>query len=99
MRDAGGGIDDVTFFPISALKGANIVGPSDETPWYDGPSVLEYLETVPIAGDRNLDHFRFPVQYVVRPNLDYRGFAGQAASGAVRDGGESMVLPLSRIHL
>ena len=89
----GGGVKDVQFFPISALKGANIVGPSEETPWYEGKSVLEYLETVPIAEDRDFDHFRFPVQFVVRPNLNYRGFAGQVASGAVKKGDEVMILP------
>lgn len=84
---------DVTFFPISALKGDNLVGPSKKTPWYDGQNVLEYLEEVPIAADRNLDHFRFPVQYVIRPNLDYRGFAGQVVSGTIAKGDEVMVLP------
>lgn len=84
---------DVTFFPISALKGANIVAPSDETPWYDGPNVLQFLETVPIAADRNLEDFRFPVQYVLRPNLDYRGFAGEVASGVVKKGDEIVALP------
>jgi len=84
---------DVQFFPISALKGANIVGPSDETPWYDGPSVLSYLEEVPVADVRNHEAFRFPVQYVIRPNLDYRGFAGEVASGEVKVGDELLVLP------
>jgi len=84
---------DVTFFPISALKGVNCVNRGEETPWYEGPTVLEFLETVPITEDRNLSHFRFPVQMVLRPNLDYRGFAGQVASGVVKPGDEIMVLP------
>ncbi|MEM7608790.1 MAG: sulfate adenylyltransferase subunit CysN, partial [Myxococcota bacterium] len=84
---------DITFFPVSALKGSNIVSPSKHTPWHDGPNVLEYLETVPIANDRNLENLRFPVQMVLRPNLNYRGFAGQVASGTVKVGDEVMSLP------
>lgn len=84
---------DVTFFPVSALKGVNIVSPSEKTTWYEGPNVLEFLETVPIADDRNHENFRFPVQMVIRPNLDYRGFAGEVASGSLRKGDEVMVLP------
>ena len=84
---------DVTFIPVSALKGDNVVHQSDKTPWYDGPTVLGFLETVPIAEDRNLSDFRFPVQYVLRPNLDYRGFSGQVASGIVKKGDEVVVLP------
>ena len=84
---------DVTFFPISALTGANCVRRSEKTPWYEGPTVLEFLETVPIARDRALSRFRYPVQTVLRPNLDYRAFAGQLASGVVRVGDEVKVLP------
>lgn len=84
---------DVTYIPISALLGVNIVNPSERTPWYDGPTVIGFLETVKISDDRNYDDFRLPVQYVLRPNLDYRGFAGQIASGVVRRGDEIMVLP------
>lgn len=84
---------DVTFFPVSALKGVNIVKASEKTTWYEGPNVLEFLETVPIADDRNHENFRFPVQMVIRPNLDYRGFAGEVASGTLRKGDEVMVLP------
>ena len=62
-------------------------------PWYDGPPLLDHLETVHIASDRNLTDLRFPVQYVIRPNLDFRGFAGTVASGIVRKGDEVMVLP------
>lgn len=84
---------DVALFPISALKGANVVARSADTPWYDGPTVLDYLESVPVHADRNVDHFRFPVQTVLRPNLDYRGFAAQVASGRVKVGDEVLVLP------
>lgn len=87
------GFADVTYVPISALLGVNIVSASDKTPWYTGPTVIGFLETVHIAGDRNLDDFRLPVQYVLRPNLDYRGFSGQIVSGVVRKGDEIMVLP------
>jgi len=84
---------DVTFFPISALKGVNLVSASPETPWHDGPNVLEYLETVPIDEDHNLTDFRFPVQSTLRPNLDYRGFAGQICSGSVKVGDTVLTLP------
>lgn len=84
---------DVTYIPISALMGVNIVNPSDRTPWYDGNTVIGYLEDVPIAGDRNFADFRLPVQYVLRPNLDYRGFAGQISSGIIRKGDPIQVLP------
>ena len=62
-------------------------------PWYSGPPLLDHLETVHIASDRNLTDLRFPVQYVLRPNLDFRGFAGTVASGIIRKGDEVMVLP------
>ncbi len=84
---------DVTFFPVSALKGVNLIEGSAKTPWYDGPSVLEFLETVPIADDFNNNDFRFPVQSVLRPNLNYRGFCGQIASGGIQDGAEVLALP------
>jgi sulfate adenylyltransferase large subunit len=84
---------DVTYIPISALRGDNIVHASDATPWYEGPTLLSHLETVPIALDRNLGDFRFPVQYVIRPNLDYRGFSGQISSGVVKPGDPILVLP------
>jgi bifunctional enzyme CysN/CysC len=83
----------VTFFPISALKGTNCVHRTADTSWYDGPTVLEFLESVPIQQERDVAHFRYPVQYVVRPNLDYRGFAGRIASGVVRKGDDIMVFP------
>ncbi len=90
---------DVTFIPISALHGHNVVHPSDRMPWYDeagGGTLLSHLETLPIAQDRNLYNFRFPVQFVQRPNLNYRGFAGQIASGSVKRGDEVVVLPSRR---
>ena len=84
---------DVTFIPISALKGDNVVEASPKTPWYTGPSVLGFLETVEVARDFNMDVFRYPVQTVIRPDLDYRGFAGQVASGVVKVGDPIRVYP------
>jgi len=84
---------DVTYVPVSALKGDNVVTRSDKSPWYDGDTVLSFLENVPVAEDRNLRDFRYPVQYVLRPNLNYRGFCGQIASGSVKQGDTVMVLP------
>lgn len=86
-------LHDITFIPMSALKGDNVVSKSDSIPWYSGPPLLDHLETVHIAGDRNLTDLRFPVQYVIRPNLDFRGFAGTVASGVLRKDSEVMVLP------
>ena len=86
-------IPDITCIPLSALDGDNVVDRSGRTPWYDGPSLLEYLETVPIDQDRNFADFRFPVQYVLRPNLDFRGFSGKVASGIVRKGETVVALP------
>ncbi len=91
----------VTFIPISALKGDNIVRRSEATPWYDGPTLLQHLETVPVARGTPDDAFRYPVQYVLRPNLDYRGFSGEIAAGVVKKGDAVMVLPsrkMSRIR-
>ena len=87
---------DIVYIPISALDGDNVVNRSNRTPWYDGPALLEHLETVPIARDINLTDLRFPVQYVIRPNLDFRGFAGTLASGVVRRGDDITVLPSGR---
>lgn len=86
-------IEDVTCFPLSALDGDNVVERSDRTPWYQGPSLLDFLETVPINTDRNFKDFRYPVQYVLRPNLDFRGFSGKVASGVIHIGDEVMALP------
>lgn len=91
------GIEDVTCFPISAKMGDNVVEKSDRTPWYEGVSLLDFLETVPIDQDRNMQDFRFPVQYVLRPNLDFRGFCGKIASGVIHKGDEIMALPSRKI--
>jgi bifunctional enzyme CysN/CysC len=87
------GFAGVTFVPVSALRGDNVVQPSREMAWYPGPTLLQHLETVPIAADEGRSHFRFPVQYVIRPNLDYRGFAGQVAAGVVSKGDRIVILP------
>ena len=87
------GISDVTCIPLSALDGDNVVEKSDRTPWYRGQALLDYLETVPIDQDPNFSDFRYPVQYVLRPNLDFRGFSGKIASGIVRKGDEIIALP------
>ena len=81
------------FVPMSALKGDNVVNKSERSPWYTGQSLMEILETVEVAGDRNFTDLRFPVQYVNRPNLNFRGFAGTLASGIVRKGDEVIALP------
>ena len=89
-------IRGAVYIPISALDGDNVVSRSSRTPWYAGPSLLEHLETVPLAHPSGLDEFRFPVQYVIRPNLDFRGYAGQIAAGSIRRGDDVMVLPSGR---
>jgi bifunctional enzyme CysN/CysC len=86
-------IPDVQFIPMSALKGDNVVEKSPAMDWYAGAPLLSHLETVHIASDRNLTDMRFPVQYVIRPNLDFRGFAGTIASGILRRGDEVVALP------
>ena len=90
-------VGDVTFIPMSALQGDNVVDRSDSMPWYDGLPLLDHLETVHIAEDRNLVNVRFPVQYVIRPmsdaHHDYRGYAGQVAGGVMRPGDDVVVLP------
>ena len=83
----------LAFVPMSALKGDNVVNKSERSPWYTGQSLMEILETVEIANDRNYTDLRFPVQYVNRPNLNFRGFAGTLASGIVHKGDEIVVLP------
>ncbi len=87
------GISGVEFIPLSALLGDNVVVRSELTPWYQGRTLIEYLETVEIPKERSSDKFRFPVQYVVRPDLNFRGFAGQIASGSVKPGDEIEVVP------
>ena len=93
-------IGDLTFIPISALLGDNVVERSANMPWYDGPSLLHHLEHLHIASDRNLIDVRFPVQYVIRPHAssdpelhDYRGYAGQVAGGVLKPGDEVLHLP------
>lgn len=86
-------IPDITFIPVSALKGDNVVDISNRMPWYHGKSMLEFLETVHVSSDRNFEDLRIPIQYVIRPTLDYRGFAGKVASGVIRIGDEVMALP------
>ncbi|HZB41456.1 MAG TPA: GTP-binding protein [Ilumatobacter sp.] len=88
---------DVTFIPISALNGDNVVERSDNMPWFDGTTLLHHLESVYIASDANQTDARFPVQYVIRPQTaehhDYRGYAGQVAGGVMRPGDDVIVLP------
>jgi len=97
------GIPDVTFIPISALHGDNVVERSQEMAWYQGPPLLYHLEHVVIGPDRNLTELRFPVQWVIRvggaehyERRDYRGYAGQLAGGVLRPGDEVLVLPSGR---
>ena len=86
-------LPDVHFLPISALKGDNVVTHSANMPWYTGSPLMTLLETVYIGSDRNLEDFRFPVQLVLRPHLDFRGFSGTIASGIIRKGDEVLSLP------
>ncbi|GAA2669717.1 sulfate adenylyltransferase subunit 1 [Streptomyces lunalinharesii] len=94
------GVPEITAIPISALAGDNVVTPSSAMDWYGGPTVLEHLETVPVVADPSDDPARFPVQYVIRPQTaehpDYRGYAGQIASGVLRVGDPVTVLPSGR---
>jgi bifunctional enzyme CysN/CysC len=87
------GVDDLTFIPISALLGDNVVDESERMPWYRGSTLLHHLEHVNVGAHRNLVDFRFPVQYVIRPDQDYRGYAGRIASGTIRPGEEILILP------
>ena len=86
-------IDDITFIPMSALKGDNIVNKSENMPWYNGSTLLHTLENVNMGSRRNLIDFRYPVQHVIRPNQDFRGFAGTIVSGTIKVGEEVTVLP------
>ncbi len=86
-------IQNLVFIPISALKGDNVVERSPRMPWYEGGTLLHHLETVNVGADRNLLDFRFPVQYVIRPNQNFRGYAGRIVSGTIRSGEEVVVLP------
>jgi sulfate adenylyltransferase large subunit len=87
------GLDDVQCIPISALAGDNVVERSSRTAWYQGPTLLEHLETAPITKPANTRGFRFPVQYVIRPDANFRGFAGQVAGGVIRPGDAVTALP------
>ncbi len=91
------GLPDLNVIPVSALRGDNVVDASEEMPWYTGPTLLEHLETVEIAPDRDVDLRRFPVQWVIRPmsdeHHDFRGYAGQVAGGVWRAGDEVVVVP------
>jgi len=94
-------IDDITYIPISELKGDNVVSKtrtkngteSNHMPWYNGPTLLHHLETVKVDASRNVIDFRFPVQYVIRPNQNFRGFSGKIASGRIKPGDEITALP------
>jgi sulfate adenylyltransferase large subunit len=87
------GLRSVAIIPISALEGDNVVHSSSHTPWYSGPALLEFLESVPVARENAALAFRFPVQRVIRPDQNFRGFAGQIASGTVRRGDRIVALP------
>ncbi len=86
-------VDTITAIPVSALKGDNVTERGDQMPWYEGPTLLEHLETVPVGDLAAEQAFRMPVQWVNRPNLDFRGFSGQIASGQVRPGDRVKVMP------
>ena len=86
-------IPDLHFMPLSALHGDNVVDSTTKMPWFQGKTFMNFIETVYIGSDRNLEDFRFPVQYVNRPHLNFRGFCGTVASGIIRRGDEIMVLP------
>jgi sulfate adenylyltransferase large subunit len=95
------GIPNVLSVPISALEGDNVVTSSSRTPWYQGPTLLEHLETVPLRPAASIGAVRFPIQYVIRPDSAFRGFAGQVASGVIRPGDAVVALPSgqrTRVH-
>jgi len=86
-------IHDIVYIPVSALKGDNVAAKSKKMPWYEGSTLLRCLENIHVAADRNLVDFRFPVQYVIRPHSDFRGFAGKIVSGTITPGEEVVILP------
>jgi bifunctional enzyme CysN/CysC len=86
-------VDSITPIPVSALRGDNITDPGDNLPWYTGTTLLEHLETVPVGDRARENDFRMPVQWVNRPNLDFRGFAGQIAGGEIRPGDRVKAIP------
>ena len=89
-------IGDIRFVPISALRGDNVVETSEKMPWYPGATLMKLLETVTVTDDKDYNDFRFPVQYVNRPNLDFRGFCGTIASGEIHRGDAVTVLPAGK---
>ena len=89
-------IGEITFIPVSALKGDNVTAPSARMPWYQGPTMLQFLERVSAVQHQNLIDFRFPVQLVLRPHQDFRGYSGRVASGTIRPGEEVVALPSGR---
>ncbi len=86
-------VQDITYIPISALRGDNVVHKSEAMAWYEGPTLMHHLENVTVGSSRNLVDFRFPVQMALRPHQNFRGFAGQIASGSIMPGEEVVVLP------
>ncbi|MCB0959888.1 MAG: adenylyl-sulfate kinase, partial [Acidimicrobiales bacterium] len=90
------GLEHVTCIPLSALKGDNITEPSPNTPWYHGPTLIGFLETVEVHDDTEAKPFRMPVQWVNRPNLDFRGFSGEIVGGSLRPGDRVRVVPSGR---
>src|SRR5229473_6210929 len=90
------GIAHVRCVPISALEGDNVVERSERTSWYQGPTLLEHLETIPLTASDALESLRFPVQIVIRPDVNFRGFAGRLASGVIRPGDQVLALPSGR---
>ena len=86
-------VKDITYIPISALKGDNVVEKGDNMRWYNGTTLLHHLETVKVDSSNNIVDFRLPVQYVIRPNQNFRGFSGRVASGRIRPGEEIIALP------
>ncbi len=87
------GIENPLFMPVSALTGDNVVSPSENMPWFNGPPLMDLLDTIPLTDMTDLEHFRLPVQYVNRPHLDFRGFCGSIAAGTIQKGDEITVLP------
>ncbi|MDX1811850.1 MAG: sulfate adenylyltransferase subunit CysN, partial [Gammaproteobacteria bacterium] len=88
--------ESITCIPLSALKGDNITEASDSMPWYQGPTLIQHLETIDISSSREQQPFRLPVQWVNRPNLDFRGFSGTIASGSIKPGSEIVSLPSAK---
>jgi bifunctional enzyme CysN/CysC len=90
------GLADITVIPLSALRGENVIEAGAHMPWYAGPTLMQYLESVPVADASDAQPFRLPVQWVNRPNQEFRGFAGQVVAGVVRPGEEIVALPSGR---